>query len=178
MRQVETIRLLVVEFSSFARMPAPEIKKENLSQLCEQALLLQQNAHPDIIYELHMPTKPVYFNCDAAQLSQTLINLLQNAADAIHEKEEMDHKEDKETIILELEETKEAILLQIFDTGKGLPKAGRERLTEPYYTTRAKGTGLGLAIVKKIVQDHKGTLSLKDREDAKGTHVTLYFSKN
>lgn len=178
MRQVETIRLLVAEFSSFARMPAPVIKKENLSHLCEQAVLLQQNAYHDIVYVLRMPNKPIYFNCDAAQLTQTLINLLQNAADAIHEKEESSPKKDKETIILELEETKEAILLQIIDTGKGLPEVGRERLTEPYYTTRAKGTGLGLAIVKKIIQDHKGTMSLKDREDEQGTHVTLYFLKN
>lgn len=179
-RQVDTIRLLVAEFSSFARMPVPEIKKENLSHICEQAILLQKNAHADIKYELHMPRTPIYFDCDAGQITQALINLLQNAADAIYEREEEKNvdRANPDIIFLELKETKEAIVLQILDTGKGLPMAGRERLLEPYYTTRPKGTGLGLAIVKKIVQDHKGTITLKDREDAIGVQVTLYFLKN
>ena len=61
------------------------------------------------------------------------------------------------------------------DNGKGLPQHDRERLTEPYVTTRAKGTGLGLAIVKKIMEDHEGELVLEDRE-AGGARVTLVFA--
>jgi two-component system nitrogen regulation sensor histidine kinase NtrY len=63
----------------------------------------------------------------------------------------------------------------IEDNGKGLPQQGRERLTEPYVTTRAKGTGLGLAIVKKIMEDHQGELVLEDGEPD-GARVRLVFT--
>ena len=184
MRQVETIGSLVSEFSAFARMPAPIMKRENFSDLCQQATLLQQNAHPQIIYDLKLPKNPLFLECDARQLMQTLTNLLKNAAESIDEKtltlqNEPDLKGARplnvEKISLHLSEKKDAIQLDILDTGLGLPKAGRERLTEPYYTTRAQGTGLGLAIVKKIMQDHQGTLELKDRDDELGAHVRLLF---
>ena len=63
------------------------------------------------------------------------------------------------------------------DNGKGLPKEGRERLTEPYMTTRSKGTGLGLAIVKKIMEDHGGYLALDDREGG-GARISLVFRRD
>ena len=63
------------------------------------------------------------------------------------------------------------------DNGKGLPVEGRERLTEPYMTTRSKGTGLGLAIVKKIMEDHGGRLTLEDREGG-GARISLVFRRD
>ncbi|MBS0185304.1 MAG: PAS domain-containing sensor histidine kinase [Proteobacteria bacterium] len=185
MRQVETIGSLVSEFSAFARMPAPIMKQENLIDICHQAVLLQQNAHPYITYKVNFPKKPLILECDAQQLMQTLTNLLKNAAESIDEKlltlQNKPHLEETESsepeqITLHLSQESDGIVkLDIIDTGSGLPKAGRERLTEPYYTTRAQGTGLGLAIVKKIMQDHHGALELKDREDGLGAHVKLLF---
>lgn len=64
--------------------------------------------------------------------------------------------------------------IEIADNGKGLPQTNRNRLTEPYVTTRERGTGLGLAIVKKIMEDHGGDLILRDREDG-GAVVSLAF---
>ncbi|HQS83483.1 MAG: hypothetical protein B7Y25_00865 [Alphaproteobacteria bacterium 16-39-46] len=184
MRQVETIGSLVSEFSAFARMPAPIMKQENFSDICHQAIILQQNAHPQITYKLNLPKKPLFLECDARQLMQTLTNLLKNAAESIDEKAltlqtepSLTEKcsDEAEQITLHLSQEEGVIQLDIIDTGAGLPKAGRERLTEPYYTTRTQGTGLGLAIVKKIMQDHRGVLELKDREDRLGAHVRLLF---
>jgi two-component system nitrogen regulation sensor histidine kinase NtrY len=73
-----------------------------------------------------------------------------------------------------IEEAGQAAVI-IEDNGKGLPQQGRERLTEPYVTTRAKGTGLGLAIVKKIMEDHRGELGLEDAE-SEGARVRLVFA--
>lgn len=187
MRQVETIGSLVSEFSAFARMPAPKMQCENFSDLCQQAILLQQNAHPYITYEIELPKHPVFLECDVRQMMQTLTNLLKNAAEAIDEKtltlqNSSSSKEKKsklsQKITLRLLQEEKVIRVEISDTGVGLPEAGRERLTEPYYTTRTQGTGLGLAIVKKIMQDHQGILELKDKEDKSGAHVTLLFPFN
>ena len=184
MRQVETIGSLVSEFSSFARMPTPVFKRENFTDICRQAIDLQQSAHPDITYEFKASEKPIFLECDAHQITQVLTNLLKNASESIDEKKitlQDNQKEEKETlfspekIVLQLSHETQYMCLEIFDTGLGLPKAGRERLTEPYYTTRAQGTGLGLAIVQKIMQDHHGTLELMDRHDVSGAHVKLFF---
>jgi len=185
MRQVETIGSLVSEFSTFARMPAPIMKQENFIDICHEAVVLQQNAHPYISYKVDFPKKQLILECDAQQLMQTLTNLLKNAAESIDEKlltlQNGSHSEETgppETAQITLHLSREAdgvVKLDITDTGSGLPKAGRERLTEPYYTTRTQGTGLGLAIVKKIMQDHHGVLELKDREDKLGAHVRLLF---
>jgi two-component system nitrogen regulation sensor histidine kinase NtrY len=104
-----------------------------------------------------------------------LTNLLQNAIDAIDGR----HAQPGETlpqgeIELSMEIQADKVILSVADNGRGLPSSGRERLTEPYVTTRAKGTGLGLAIVKKIMEDHGGQLQLADR-DGGGAVVRLLF---
>ena len=80
-------------------------------------------------------------------------------------------------IEIELFEDESCRAIIIEDDGPGLPKAERDRLTEPYITTRKKGTGLGLAIVKKIMEDHSGDLRLEDGPDG-GARVTLMFPKS
>jgi two-component system nitrogen regulation sensor histidine kinase NtrY len=106
--------------------------------------------------------------------------LLQNAADAIEGRLDEGRNQNAEELLtpghihLWIRREADALLLSVADNGKGLPKEGRERLTEPYVTTRAKGTGLGLAIVKKIMEDHGGRLSLADRPGG-GAVITLMF---
>jgi two-component system nitrogen regulation sensor histidine kinase NtrY len=80
-------------------------------------------------------------------------------------------------ISLSLIEDGAGLRIVVEDNGRGLPKEGRERLTEPYMTTRSKGTGLGLAIVKKIMEDHGGFLSLQDREGG-GARISLVFRRD
>jgi two-component system nitrogen regulation sensor histidine kinase NtrY len=178
-RQVEDIGRLIDEFSSFARMPQPSMKAENLSQICREAVFLERNRHPAIEYRLRLPNEDVRFVCDGRQIGRALTNLLKNAAESIAAKG-LDRADAAERgwIGLSLAEPAlpdgAAVALVVEDNGQGLPGEIRDRLTEPYVTTRTRGTGLGLAIVKKIVEDHHGDLAIDDREGG-GAKVTIVF---
>ncbi len=165
-RQVGQIGNLITEFSSFARMPDPVMKEEDIVEICRQAVFLQKQALPSIAFQLQVPGYSVMVRCDAQQISQLLTNLLQNAINALEayyslETFVADHPSSAQ-ISLTLTVGNENVLLVVEDNGPGFPKEGRERLTEPYFTTHTKGTGLGLAIVAKIVEDHRGKLELGD----------------
>jgi two-component system nitrogen regulation sensor histidine kinase NtrY len=177
-RQVGDIGRMVDEFSSFARMPRPTVQAEDAKELCQQALFLQRNGNPDIRYASHLPAQPVALNCDRRQVSQVLTNILKNSAEAIEGREAKgDAPLPPGEISLTLADDGGTVRIVIEDNGKGLPTEGRERLTEPYMTTRTKGTGLGLAIVKKIMEDHGGFLSLEDREGG-GARISLVFRRD
>ncbi len=179
-RQVGDIGRMVDEFSAFARMPAPVLNLESPVALAKELVFLQQSAHPTIEYSVELPETPVTIQCDSSQFNRALTNLLQNAADAIEGRLEEGRNRHAEELLtpghihLWIRREPNALLLSVADNGKGLPSEGRERLTEPYVTTRTKGTGLGLAIVKKIMEDHGGRLSLADRAGG-GAVITLSF---
>lgn len=178
-RQVTDIGHMVSEFSSFARMPEPVKLRDNLVALCRETLVLQRQAHPDIDFKLEMPEgKGVFASFDRAQINQVLTNLIQNSIDSIEdrqlEKPELGH------IVLSLTETLQDISISVEDNGKGLPDKDREKLLEPYVTTRKKGTGLGLAIVKNILEDHQGSLAMEDVMNSgvkSGARITIVFPK-
>ncbi len=176
-RQVDDIRRMVDEFSAFARMPQPVMKPCNINDLVRQAVFLQSSAHSGKIrFDTRLPSGPLTIACDSRQISQALTNLLQNAADAIEGRaaaaDGAGLPGGEVSITVEGDADKVAVVIE--DNGKGLPTdEQRDRLTEPYVTTRVKGTGLGLAIVKKIMEDHGGVLTLEDREGGGGARVTL-----
>jgi two-component system nitrogen regulation sensor histidine kinase NtrY len=180
-RQAGDIRRMVDEFSRFARMPEPVATDEDLAALLREAVLLQQEARSDIVYESDLPDEPVAVSCDRGLIGQCLTNLLQNAADAIdgrHEAEGTAAPSGRISVALGVGQR--SYRVSITDNGVGLPATDRDRLTDPYVTTRKKGTGLGLAIVKKIVEQHGGDLSLGDapaRSGLDGTQVTLRLPK-
>ncbi len=160
-RQVANIGDMVTEFSNFARLPEPKLKQEDLIKLIRQQVDQQRDSEPDIKFEFKSSGMKTYdFNCDGAQISQVLTNLLQNAIDSLHEYYKSD-KTGKISVVFEENESNSFTLL-IKDNGPGFPSEDREALTEHYITKKEKGTGLGLAIVKKIVEDHGGVLTLED----------------
>ena len=156
-RQVGDIGRMIDEFSEFARMPAPKFGIENLLDLVQQALFMQQVAHPNIEFVSMLPDRSVQLICDRHQTAQVFTNLLQNAADAINE----EHLAGKVEVVVVDDGSR--VLVEISDNGPGLPAEEQDRLFEPYVTTRSKGTGLGLAIVKKIMEDHAGELYLENK---------------
>jgi two-component system nitrogen regulation sensor histidine kinase NtrY len=156
-RQVDHIGKLVGEFSSFARMPTPNIKLEDFVKTCKEEIFLQQQAHPNIKFDFIASSPTILFSYDRAQMGQVLTNLIKNAIEAVEMK-----APSKGHIQIFLKDDGQKLVLTVSDNGIGLPSEGRERLTEPYVTFRDKGTGLGLAIVKKIVEDHGGTISFQD----------------
>lgn len=182
-RQVGDIGRMVDEFSSFARLPAPAMSRQDLGRLVGQAVSLQSGAERrDISFTYEPPKESVYLQVDPGQIRQALTNLLQNAADAIEALQEQERTDGKEVrpglVTARLIEGEDSFDVVIEDNGRGLPAHEREKLTEPYITTREKGTGLGLAIVKKIMEDHGGQLSLGDRTDEKGARIVLSFPRS
>ena len=177
-RQVEDIGRMVDEFSSFARMPQPSLKPENVSEICRQTAFLERGRHPDTDYILELGTDDIHLTCDRRQVSQALTNLLKNAAESIAARLAAGGSPARGFIRLELKDeradARESVVITVEDNGLGLPKDQRDRLTEPYVTTRDKGTGLGLAIVKKIMEDHNAELILEDR-DGGGARISLRF---
>jgi two-component system, NtrC family, nitrogen regulation sensor histidine kinase NtrY len=177
-RQVDDIGRMVDEFSAFARMPSPVMKPQNVNELCRQAVFLQSSAHPGIKFTATLPPGALTVPCDGRQISQALTNLLQNAVDAIEGRPSPDIGTlPPGQVDLSLEVDDERVAIIIADNGKGLPQEERDRLTEPYVTTRTKGTGLGLAIVKKVMEDHGGELVLEDRPSGVGAQVRLVIPK-
>jgi two-component system, NtrC family, nitrogen regulation sensor histidine kinase NtrY len=171
-RQVGDLRRMVDEFSSFARMPKPVFREEYLVDIARQALFLHEIAHPNIKFTLDVPDVPPLMICDRRQMGQALTNIVKNAVEAIAQRPEGDKAEGSISITIS-ESPDGPICIEIADSGVGLP-AERDRLVEPYMTTRARGTGLGLAIVKKIVEEHLGTMAFSDRNQG-GTIVSLWF---
>ncbi len=166
-RHVGDIGRMVDEFSSFARMPAPVLKPENLGEIVQRAVFLQRTAHREIAFETSFPAHPVMLHCDARLVGQAVLNIVKNAIEAIEARTAADKNGDPGHIRVSVDEAAGQVAVIVEDNGKGLPSQGRERLTEPYVTTRAKGTGLGLAIVKKIMEDHGGELMLEDRQNGR-----------
>jgi two-component system, NtrC family, nitrogen regulation sensor histidine kinase NtrY len=173
-RHVEDIGRMVDEFSSFARMPVPVLKPEDLTAIVERAVFLERTAHSEITFKTDFVARPVTLRCDARLVGQALINIVKNAVEAIEGRLLESGPDPKGQISVFVEEGAGRVVVTVEDNGKGLPKRGRDRLTEPYVTTRSKGTGLGLAIVKKIMEDHQGELLLEDAEPA-GARVKLVF---
>ncbi|MFD1787293.1 ATP-binding protein [Sphingomonas floccifaciens] len=169
-RQVGDLRRMVDEFSSFARMPKPVFREESLVDLARQAVFLHEVAHPAIRFALIYQDPAPNLVCDRRQIGQALTNLVKNAVEAIEARVGDDVPAGEITVALT---AGRAVGVQIADNGIGLP-VERDRIVEPYMTTRARGTGLGLAIVKKIVEEHFGTMHFTDRPGG-GTVVTLAF---
>ena len=173
-RQVGDLRRMVDEFSNFARMPKPVFREENIHEIARAALFLHEVAHPGMTFAIDPAHADIRLVCDRRQLSQALTNVVKNAVEAIETRRnrgEMSFEGDK--VEVKVRETGDQVVIDVTDTGIGLP-ADRERLTEPYMTTRVRGTGLGLAIVKKIVEEHMGEIAFLDRAGG-GTHVRIAF---
>ncbi|MGV6819426.1 MAG: ATP-binding protein [Parvularcula sp.] len=177
-RHVGDIGHMVNEFSSFARMPEPKRESEDLGEVVRSAVFPFTVAHPDISFEYDLPDKPLVAFCDGRLVGQAVVNLVKNATEAIKE-QDMGRKG---RIKMSLRSEDGWAIVEVADNGRGLPKEGQARLTEPYMTTREKGTGLGLAIVKKAVEEHGGAFDLVDRGIDGGpgatARITLPKDKN
>ncbi|MGJ4911185.1 PAS domain-containing sensor histidine kinase [Bradyrhizobium sp. HKCCYLRH2060] len=177
-RQVDDIRRMVDEFSRFARMPKPVMEGEDVADTVRQAVFLMKVAHPEIDIETEIKQDPLRAQFDRRLISQALTNIIKNATEAIEVVPEAELGKGRIDVVASREG--EDVLIDVIDNGIGLPKVARQRLLEPYVTTRAKGTGLGLAIVGRVLEDHGGKLELKDASDfrpgQRGAWMRLRFA--
>ena len=176
-RQVDDIRRMVDEFSGFARMPKPVMENRDLNAVVREAVFLQEVSQPSINFRLELPEKPVLARIDHRLVTQALTNIVKNATESI---DAVERSEGELGIItVAVREEPGIAIIDVEDNGKGLPAEDRERLLEPYMTTREKGTGLGLAIVRKIMEEHGGSIALLDARavasGGRGALVRLSF---
>ena len=175
-RQVSDIGRMVDEFSSFARMPQPNIEPVEMQEMTQAAVFAQRVASPNLDVVFEASDDKMFALCDARLSSQALANILKNAAESVSSRMESDLGGAKPGIIKAALRTEHGYaVIEVQDNGLGWPVSNRERLTEPYMTTREKGTGLGLAIVKRVMEDHKGRLELDVPADGHGAVVRLVF---
>jgi two-component system nitrogen regulation sensor histidine kinase NtrY len=173
-RQVGELRKMVDEFSSFARLPKPIFRPEDPLALTRQALFLQEVARPDLSFTFEARGELPMIDCDRHQYGQAMTNVLKNAIEAVEAKAKDAAPDYAGQIAVTLEGLENSIQVRITDNGIGLPK-DRDRIIEPYVTTREKGTGLGLAIVNKIVEEHGGEMTFSPAQGG-GTTVTMRFA--
>jgi two-component system, NtrC family, nitrogen regulation sensor histidine kinase NtrY len=177
-RQVGDIGRMVDEFSAFARMPKPILSPLDIRQALKESAFLIEVSRPDIVIEKSFADVPLVGLFDSRMIGQALGNLIKNATEAIDARPE-ERVHEAGHVMVKVHEIGGAIIVDIMDNGKGLPRENRQRLLEPYMTTREKGTGLGLAIVRKIVEEHNGILSLHDAPanfyNGVGANIRLEF---
>ncbi len=164
-RQVEELKRLVDEFSNFARLPAVHPILNDLTEIVEETLILYKEGHQDIRFILKKdPTLPA-FNLDREQMKRVLFNLLDNAVAAVGNQGNI-------TIELSYDQTLKIMRLEVADDGVGVSPENKDRLFDPYFSTKKSGTGLGLAIVSTIVTDHNGFIRVQDNQP-KGTRFII-----
>lgn len=173
-RQVGDLRRMVDEFSSFARLPKPVFRAEDPVALTRQALFLQEVARPDIRFSFNAEGEIGIIDCDRHQFGQAMTNVMKNAVEAIEARAREADEGYKGQVSVSVSAVGDCIEVAITDNGIGLSQT-RERIIEPYVTTREKGTGLGLAIVNKIVEEHGGEMTFAPVPDG-GTRVIMRFA--
>ncbi|MCE1204695.1 MAG: ATP-binding protein [Holophagaceae bacterium] len=164
--EVASLSRLVDSFSRFARLPVPQFAPCDPAELLRQVAALYGPTHPDIRLELSLPEEPVSALWDGDMVKRALINFVDNAVAAV---------EGKGVVSLSLAVAGASLRFEVADDGAGVPEADRERLFEPYFSTKRKGTGLGLAIVRRIAQDHGGDARYEALE--RGSRFSLELPK-
>jgi two-component system nitrogen regulation sensor histidine kinase NtrY len=176
-RQVDDIKRMVDEFSKFARMPKAVIAAEDVADTVRQVVFLMRVGNDDIDIDLELTEDPMPARFDRRLISQGLTNIIKNASEAIAAVPQS--VRDRGRIRLFAAREGNDIFIDVIDNGIGLPKENRNRLLEPYVTTREKGTGLGLAIVGRILEEHGGGIELRDASEKfpgeRGAWMRLHF---
>ncbi|MBD1140925.1 HAMP domain-containing protein [Pelagibacterales bacterium SAG-MED39] len=177
--QIKQIESLVNEFSDFARMPKPILKKNNLIEILKENISLLKQLDNSIEINLVKSSDNILFNCDKEQIGRVFLNLIKNSIESIQQKDEIEPNFDKK-ISIEISNINEHIKVVLVDNGIGFGKLNNTNnikdILNPYFTTKKNGTGLGLSIVNKIINDHNGVL--KFYPISKGAKVEIYLRSN
>jgi len=159
--QVEELKNLVNEFSSFARMPAASPTPNNLNEIIHEAMVLYEEGHKPIRFEFKPDDRIPVFNLDKEQVKRVMVNLLDNAVAAVGAVAQ-EQTEGQITVETRLDPLMNLARVEVADNGCGVSPEDKPMLFQPYFSTKASGTGLGLAIVNTIISDHDGYIRLKD----------------
>ncbi|MEE9591515.1 MAG: ATP-binding protein, partial [Thermodesulfobacteriota bacterium] len=164
-RQVEELKILVNEFSNFARMPSAEPTPNNLNAIVKETMALYESGHRNIVFHPILDEALPIVEVDREQMKRALINLIDNSITSINSEGEI-------SIETHFDRTLMIARIEVADNGCGILKEDKSRLFEPYFSTKKSGTGLGLTIVGNIVADHNGYIRIKDNIP-RGTRVVI-----
>jgi len=171
-KQIQDIEHLVNEFSDFARMPKPVLKKVELDKVIFRSINLHELSEPKIKFTFSRNKKITNINGDEEQLNRVFINLIKNSIESIHEKKR-ENADFKGKINVDIRSDSDYIYVTIIDNGVGFKKIDKRKMLTPYFTTKKKGTGLGLAIVTKVVNDHNGVSIFDSISDGAKVEIKL-----
>ncbi len=175
--QIKQIENLVNEFSDFARMPKPTLKRNNLVKLLNENIKLLSEINKSIKINLNKKDEEILLECDKEQISRVFINLIKNSIESIEQKVEK-NPDFKKKILIDISSNNDHILISIEDNGVGFDKNNIKEILNPYYTTKKNGTGLGLSIVNKIINDHKGELEFIPINNGAKIQIRFYLNDN
>jgi two-component system, NtrC family, nitrogen regulation sensor histidine kinase NtrY len=170
--QVDDMRILVNEFSQFARLPQLKTSPGQMNTILKQTALIYVEALPQIQFELIFAPHLPEFNFDRDQMKRVFVNLIDNAVAAVQSE-----ASPKIEIKTEYQKQHQVLKISITDNGVGIPQRDRVRVFEPYFSTKEKGTGLGLPIVKSIIEDHSGVIRALDNPPS-GTKMYIEMPVN
>jgi two-component system nitrogen regulation sensor histidine kinase NtrY len=163
--EVESLKMLVDEFSQFARMPAPRTVPTDLAELITQTLALYEGIFTDVRIDQQFASGVPLVRLDIEQIRRVIINLVDNAIEAMDRRGRI-------VVETQLDQTNSVVRVVVADDGPGIPAAEREKLFLPYYSTKRRGSGLGLAIVRRIIAEHGGSIDVSDNTPH-GTRFTI-----
>ena len=171
-KQIKDIEHLVNEFSDFARMPKPILKKINLNKLIYRSISLHELSEKDINFVFPQHKDSFFIKGDEQQLNRVFINLIKNSIESINEKKTK-NAVFKGKINVDIIEDSDYIYVTLVDNGMGFDEANKKKMITPYFTTKKKGTGLGLSIVTKIINDHNSTILFNSIKDGAKIEITI-----
>ena len=172
-RQIKDIENLVNEFSNFARMPLPILKKINIIEVINKSLQFIKMTSKNKI-NLNSRQKSFFINGDEDQLNRAFINLIKNSEEAFSTMHEKDPNF-QGIIDIEIDHNNDYIVCRLIDNGPGITDS--KKAMTPYFTTKKTGTGLGLPIVNKIINEHYGVFSIRKNKKTSGTTISISFPK-
>ncbi len=165
--EIEGIMNLLSNFLTFARLPEPKLKKEDINLIIEDVVSFFREIYSNIEFDLKLTPYLGELMMDKEQIKRVLTNLINNSAEAMDKKGK---------ITIKTFSKNNSIYVEFVDSGPGIPENIKEEIFTPYFSTKEKGTGLGLAIVKQIIKEHKGDIYL-DTSYKKGAKFIMRFTK-
>ena len=149
--EVTSLKGMVDEFSKYARMPLPDMKRQSLHDIIQKVISLYTGAHRDIEFILQLDEALPDFNCDPEQMRRVFVNLFDNALQAMNDRGRI-------WVTTECDGRRHRAVVRVADNGIGIQPEDQKKLFVPYFSKKRTGTGLGLAIVHRIISDHNGTI--------------------
>ena len=171
-KQIKDIEHLVNEFSDFARMPKPVLKKIDITQVVKRSLSLYELSEKKINFSLSKSKSHFYQKIDEEQFNRVFVNLIKNSIESIHEK--LSKISDfRGKISIDIRDDSDYTYITVVDNGVGFAHVDESKMLTPYYTTKKKGTGLGLAVAIKVINDHNGEILFKSIEDGAKVEIKV-----